>query len=116
MTTMILNPADVKLIHGDYTKSSDFENLIIEFDGCTKMDAEFIEVESTNGSKIVITYDIQIEGHSYTERGDYFTPDYTSVEIDSVDVDIQSVEIDENEIELTKELESIFEKIVKKLI
>jgi len=115
MENIILNHSDIKLIDGDYTKSSSFEDLILEFEGCTKMENEFIVIES-NGSNIVITYDIQIEGHYHIDRGDYFTPDYVSVDVDSVDVEIQSVEIDESEIKLTKEMESIFETIVKKLI
>ena len=114
-TTILLDPSNVKLIHGEYTKSKYFEDLIIESEGCARMDSEFIEIES-NGSTIVITYDIQIAG-TYTDRsGNYLSPDITDVKVNEVCIDIKSVEIDENEVVLTSELITIFVKIVKNLI
>jgi len=109
------NYSDIKIVDGDYTNSSSFERLILDYDGCTKMVNEFIEIE-TNGSKIVIFYDIRIEGHSTIEKGDELTPDFIYVDVDSVDIDIQSIEINDSVTELTSELKSKFEKIVKELI
>ena len=110
------NHSDIKIIDGDYTKSSSFEGLILDYGGFTKMVNEFIEIE-TNGSKTVIFYDIQIEGHRIIEKSDDgITPDFISADIDSVEIDIQSVEINDSVVELTSELKSKFEKIVKTLI
>ena len=109
------NITDFKIIDGDYTKSSDFENLIFESEGCTKMENEFVVLES-KGNNIVVTYDIQIEGSYSIDRGDYLTPDFVSIDVDSVDIEIQAIEIDENEIELTKEVETFYKTIIKKLI
>ena len=109
------NPSKSKLVSGDYIKSSEFEDLICDGEGnCSETD-QFVELEC-DGFNIVVTYDLYIDGSISYDRGDYWTPDYTEVTVNTVDVTIKSIEIDEYEVELTKEMAKLFENIVKQLI
>jgi len=76
---------------------------------------KFLELEC-DGFNIMVTYDLYIDGSISYSRGDYWTPDYTEVNVDTIDVTIKSIEIDEYEVELTKEMAKLFENIVKQLI
>jgi len=109
------NPSKSKLITGDYLPSSEFENRIFDGEGSSSETDQFIVVQC-DGFSIVINYDLYIDGSISYSRGDYWTPDYTEVDVNTVDVTIKSIEIDEYEVELTKEMAKIFETIVKQLI
>jgi len=109
------NPSKSKLVSGDYIKSSEFEDLICDGEGNSSETDQFVELEC-DGFNIVVTYDLYIDGSISYDRGDYWTPDYTEVTVNTVDVTIKSIEIDEYEVELTKEMAKLFENIVKQLI
>lgn len=109
------NPSKSKLNWGDYLPSSDFENRIFEGEGSSSETDQFVELEC-DGFKIVVTYDLFIDGTISYDRGDYWTPDYTEVNVTTFDVTIKSIEIDEYEVEMTKEMAQLFETIVKQLI
>jgi len=109
------NPSKSKLICGDYKPSSEFENLIYDGEGSSTETDQLVELEC-GGFKIIVSYDLYVVGSISYERGDYWTPDYTSVDVDDVDITITAITIDEYEVELTKEMSKIFENIVKQLI
>lgn len=109
------NPSKSKIISGDYIKSSEFENIIFDGEGDSSETDQFVELEC-DGFNIVVIYDLYVDGTISYSRGDYWTPDYTEVDVDTIDVTIKSIEIDEYEVELTKEMATIFETIVKQLI
>jgi hypothetical protein len=109
------NPSKSKLITGDYLPSSEFENRIFDGEGSSSETEQFIEL-NCDGFSIVVIYDLYIDGSISYSRGDYWTPDYTEVNVGNFDVTIKSIEIDEYEVELTKEMSKIFENIVKQLI
>ena len=109
------NPSKSKLICGDYKPSSEFENLIYDGEGSSTETDQLVELEC-DGFKIIVSYDLYVVGSISYERGDYWTPDYTSVDVDDVDITITAITIDEYEVELTKEMSKIFENIVKQLI
>jgi hypothetical protein len=109
------NPSKSKLICGDYTPSSEFENLIYDGEGSSTETEQLVEL-NCDGFNIVVIYDLYIDGSISYSKGDYWTPDYTEVNVNDVDITIKSVEIDEYEVELTKEMSKIFENIVKQLI
>jgi len=109
------NPSKAKLITGDYLPSSQFEDRIFDGEGSSSETDQFVSLQC-DGFNIVVTYDLYIDGSISYSRGDYWTPDYTEVNVDTIDVTINSIEIDEYEVELTKEMSKIFENIVKQLI
>ena len=109
------NPSKSKLITGDYLPSSDFEDRIFDGEGSSSETDQFIEL-NCDGFTIIVFYDLYIGGSITYSRGDYWTPDYTEVNVNTIDVTINSIEIDEYEVELTKEMSKIFENIVKQLI
>jgi hypothetical protein len=109
------NPSKSKLVSGDYIKSSEFEDLICDGEGNSSETDQFVSLQC-DGFNIVVTYDLYIDGSISYSRGDYWTPDYTEVDVNNVDVTIKSIEIDEYEVQLTKEMALLFETIVKQLI
>jgi len=109
------NPSKATLNCKDFTPSSEFENLVFDGEGFASLTDEFMDL-SCDGFNIVVTYNVNLSGHIFYERGDYWTPDYTSVDVDDVDITITAISIDEYEVDLTKELVSVFEKVVKQLI
>lgn len=109
------NPSKSKLVSGDYIKSSEFEDRIFDGEGSSSETDQFVSLQC-DGFNIVVTYDLYIDGSISYSRGDYWTPDYTEVDVNNVDVTIKSIEIDEYEVQLTKEMALLFETIVKQLI
>ena len=109
------NPSKSKLVSGDYVRSSEFEDLIFDGEGSSSENDQFVELEC-DGFNIMVTYDLYIDGSISYSRGDYWTPEYTEVNVDTIDVTIKSIEIDEYEVQLTKEMALLFETIVKQLI
>ena len=109
------NPSKAKLITGDYLPSSQFEDRIFDGEGSSSETDQFVSLQC-DGFNIVVTYDLYIDGSISYSRGDYWTPDYTEVNVDTIDVTIKSIEIDEYEVEMTKEMSKLFENIVKQLI
>lgn len=110
-----INPSKSKINWGDYKPSSEFENLVYDGEGSSTESDQFIELEC-NGFKVVISYDLYVEGSISYEKGDYYTPEHTDVNVNTVDVTIKSIEIDGYEVELTKEMSKLFENVVKQLI
>lgn len=109
------NLSHAKIVDGDYQKSNTFEDSIFDGEGYSSYRNEFIILEC-DGFEIAIYYNLDLIGNIIHTRGDYWTPSYTEVEIDTIDVTIDTVTVDEYEVELTSELIEAFEKIVKKLI
>ena len=112
MEFLTINPSKSKLLHGEFTKSSDFETVL---ENGFFSDNQWITLDC-NGFEVVVNYELTVEGHTYVEKGDYFTPGFISVGISNVSVSVTSIEIDEYEVELNEELTAIFEKVVKELI
>jgi len=110
-----INPSKSKINWGDYKPSSEFENLVYDGEGSSTESDQFIELEC-GGFKIAVSYDLYVDGSISYEKGDYDSPDYTEINVNTVDVTIKSIEIDEYEVELTKEMSKLFENIVKQLI
>jgi len=109
------NPSKAKLDWGEYLPSSQFEDRIFDGEGSSSETDQFVSLQC-DGFNIVVTYDLYIDGSISYSRGDYWTPDYTEVDVNNVDVTIKSIEIDEYEVQLTKEMALLFETIVKQLI
>lgn len=110
-----IDPKLLKVIDGDYVKSADFEDLIVEFDGIFRDERQFV-VFDYNGQDYIVTYDFEITGHVTTEPGDYWTPEFSTFELDSFVVDILDIQIGEDSVELTPELVKTFENAIKNSI
>ena len=109
------NPSKATLNCKDFTTSSNFEDLIFDGEGYASLTDEFMDL-SCDGFNIVVTYNVNLSGRISHSSSDYWTPSYTEVEVDEVDITITAITIDEYEVDLTKELVSVFEKVVKQLI
>ena len=115
-TTMIqFNLSKSTVINKDFATYSDFENLIEEGEGFATLQDEFM-ILNCEGFEVVVNYRVDITGHTYFDKGDYFTPSFTEVEIDTIKITITSITVDEYEVDLTQELISVFKKIVKNII
>ena len=110
----MINLNNLKLKDSDFIKSSDWEDLIIEND-CFRGENQFMIFES-DGSEVIVGFDLFVSGKIYRDSGDYLNPPYTDVEITDIDIDIVSVTIDEYEVELTKESEVDLELEIKKYL
>lgn len=110
----MINLNKLKLKDSDFIKSSDWEDLIIENDG-VRGENQFMIFES-EGSEIIVNFDLCVSGRIYRDSGDYLNPPYTDVEITDIDVDITSLTVDEYEVKLTKEFEANLELEIKKYL
>lgn len=110
MNDLILNPSYMTLIDGDYTKSSEFNDIIIEFDGYITLKNQYMTF-TQNQLNIEIIFDISICGDINRNDGDY--SDYLYVSNINSYINITTVLIDTYELDLSKELLIIFENIVK---
>ena len=104
----------VKLDESEFVGNSDWSELICENEGSFSEDG--LLIFDLYGMEAYVNFKLNVEGSIYYERGDYWTPDYTDVDINSVDVEIQEFYINEIEVLLTKEMISILEDKVKKII
>jgi hypothetical protein len=110
----MINLNKLKLKDSDFIKSSDWEDLIIENDG-VRGENQFMIFES-DGSEVIVNFDLCVSGRIYRDSGDYLNPPYTDVEITDIDVDITSLTVDEYEVKLTKEFEANLELEIKKYL
>jgi hypothetical protein len=110
----MINLNKLKLKDSDFIKSSDWEDLIIENDG-VRGENQFMVFES-DGSEVIVNFDLCVSGRIYRDSGDYLNPPYTDVEITDIDVDITSLTVDEYEVKLTKEFEANLELEIKKYL
>jgi hypothetical protein len=114
MSYITINPSEFKVVDGDYLKESDLIDAIYE-DGSVSSDDQWIEFDN-NGTKVQVSFSIYASGKVYEDRGDYWTPPSSDVDITDIDITITEVLIDEYEVELTDEFKSILEKLVNKSI
>ena len=110
----MINLNNLKLKDSDFTKSDDWDDLILE-NGGIREENQFMIFES-DGSEVIVSFDLCVSGKIYRDSGDYLNPPYTDVEITDIDIDIVSVTINEYEVELTKESEVDLEQEIKKYL
>ena len=113
ISTYSVNLENLKMIDGEYTKSEDWDELIFENEGSFNKDEEYM-IFNSDGVEIVINYELSVSGRIQHDPGDYWTPSYTEVDIIDEDITISNVTIDDYELELTKEIESLLVKEIKK--
>lgn len=104
----------VKLDESDFQKNDNWSKLICENDGSFSEDG--LIVFDLNGIESYVNFKLNVSGRIYHDRGDYWTPPYTDVDINYVDVEIDEFYIDDVKVELTKEMTSILEKKIMEII
>jgi hypothetical protein len=114
MYKLSLNPKNVEVIDGQYIHST-FWSEEIETNRSISDDECWILVKS-NGFEVNIEFELYVDGYTETERGDYWTPSFSETIIDKVELNVKSVQIDEYSVELSKELKSKLEQLVKSII
>lgn len=113
--TLTLKTELFKIIDGDYVPSSDFESEVSEHDGSFYEDIQYVDFD-VDGINVGVTYSLCVDGHTFYDGGDYFTPPYSCIDIDNVDIDVTEVLINETPVELTPQLSKLFEKIIEEKI
>ena len=99
-------------IDGSFSNQDDFTDLLLDNDGSFTLNNESMTFES-NEKEVFIEYTVYVDGTITSEDGDWYTPGYTSVEVDNIDIDICSVTVDGIELVLTKEDYKFLTKIVE---
>lgn len=101
-----ITPEKLKFKDGDYISSSDIDGSLYKEDQFMNFDQD--------GDEITLYYTLDVDAEIYEDSGDFWTPPYTSVDINSVDITLSSVyingeysKIDES---LKKELELLIDR------
>jgi len=114
-STYTINFNDMKFLHGDYIKSDDMSELIIENDGYIKKDCQYMTFDYL-GIEVSVGFEMSVSGRYSSDPGDYWTPPSSDCDIEDIEIDIVDLTIDEYDVELTKEITDILEELIKKTI
>ncbi len=111
--SFIINTSDFQILQGDFIKISEIQDFID--------DSNFIELEQNisfdcNGVEISVNYNLEVGFSTFTERGDYWTPSNSSIDVDSIDVNISEIFIDEYSVELCSDTLDIFKNYILSVI
>jgi hypothetical protein len=93
---------------------SNWDSLLFNNDGSFMTEHEI--TTNIDGLETHIGFTIYVNGSVFYDRGDYWTPPSSDVEINSVSIDIREVIIDEYEVELGKDLSFLLESKISKLL
>lgn len=110
MNSIDLN--NLKFVDGDFTKSDNFSDLLLDNEGSFTMNNESMVFEF-NDKEVLVEYTLYVDGTITSEDGDWYTPGYTDVEVDNIDIDISSITVDGVEVILTKEDYKFLTKMVE---
>lgn len=114
MTTVnqTLTLENLNLIDRSFIKSEDWFDIIFEDGGFTAKN-QYITFNS-NENELVVDFDLSVSGKVTHDRGDYWNPPFTDVEVSSIDVDILTVYINDWELELNESIENWLVSEIKK--
>ena len=104
-------------VDGDFTKSSDFGDVIYEKEGssCDEKFACFTEAHNED-TEVFVEFEQEIRGYFDECPGDYWTEGSSSTVVTCDEIHIYKVKIDFVEVEITKELESVLKSLIRKQI
>jgi hypothetical protein len=104
-------------VDGDFTKSSDFGDVIYESKGrsCDEKFACFTEPHNDD-TEVFVEFEQEIAGYFDECPGDYWTEGSCSTKVTCDDIHIYKVKIDFVEVEITKELEDVLKSLIRKQI
>ena len=104
-------------VDGDFTKSSDFGDVIYEKEGrsCDEKFACFTESHNDD-TEVFVEFEQEISGYFDECPGDYWTEGSCSTKVTCDDIHIYKVKIDFVEVEITKELENVLKSLIRKQI
>lgn len=97
---------NLKFVDGDMITNKDFSELLVENEGSFSKDDQVISFVTPEGMELVVNYDITVNGLITEEKGDYWTPSSTDVDVNDIDISIKSFYEDGvgEEIELTNDM------------
>ena len=104
-------------VDGDFTKSSDFGDVIYEKEGsyCDEKFACFTEAHNED-TEVFVEFEQEIRGYFDECPGDYWTEGSSTTVVTCDEIHIYKVKIDFVEVEITKELESVLKSLIRKQI
>ena len=104
-------------VDGDFTKSSDFGDVIYDKEGssCEEKFACFTESHNDD-TEVFVEFEQEIRGYFDECPGDHWTPGSSSTKVTCDEIHIFKVKIDFVEVEFTKELENVLKSLIRKQI
>lgn len=104
-------------VDGDFTKSTDFGDVIYEKEGrsCDKKFACFTEAHNDD-TEVFVEFEQEISGYFDECPGDHWTEGSCSTKVTCDEIHIYKVKIDFVEVEITKELENVLKSLIRKQI
>ena len=102
---------------GDFKKSSDFGDVILEKEGyfCEDKFASFTE-EKNDDTEVFVEFQQEIKGYFDECPGDSLTPGSCSTVVTLDEIKIFKVKINFRDVEITKELENFLKSLIRKQI
>jgi hypothetical protein len=104
-------------VDGDFTKYSDFGDVIYEKEGssCDEKFACFTEAHNDD-TEVFVEFEQEISGYFDECPGDYWIEGSSSTKVTCDEIHIYKVKIDFVEVEITKELEDVLKSLIRKQI
>jgi hypothetical protein len=109
MDFITFNPKFTNLVDGDFIKNNEIYDKVCE-DGSFSIE-QYMSFKCENFD-IVVNYEITVDGKTFYDKGDYWTPPSYDVDINSIDITIVNVFIDDYEVELNSDLKKVFENLI----
>jgi hypothetical protein len=104
-------------VEGDFSKSSDFGDVIYDNEGSFFGDKFACFTEAHNeDTEVFVEFEQEIRGYFDDCPGDYWTEGSCSTVVTCDEIYIYKVKIDFVEVEITKELESVLKSLIRKQI
>lgn len=109
-----ININKLEFIDGDFNKSKDWCDLILEGEG--SFDSEDFIIFDSNGIEVSVNYTLSLKGDVKYVRGDEIDPSYFEVNDMDSEIEVTDILVNDVKTELTKDMKSVFLKEIKKII
>jgi hypothetical protein len=113
--TMFISTENLKFVDGDFTKSTHWDDLILENEGSFSEKDVYI-ILTDNKNTVDVMFNLYLSAKITKSWGDYYTPSHTDIDIDDITIDINSVIINEEEVEITQEIRKSLSAKIKEII
>lgn len=104
----------VKIIDGDFLKSGEFDEYLVENDGSMYLD-QWVSLD-IEGVEYEVSYTVDASAKIVIDNGDRWTPPSVEILINEVKFDIKSVSSNEEILEINDDEKKAFQTILKNVI
>lgn len=106
------NIDNIKLLHGDFSKSESWDDMIMNGGSFVK-DNQYMTFDN-NGSEVTVGFELSVIGTHTYDPGDYDTPPYSDCDISDVNILIDYLTIDDESIDTNKETNDVLVNLINK--